>query len=257
MIKRLIGVIAVRNGWAVQSFGFKNYLPLGKPEVMVENLDRWQLDEILVLSMDRTPLVLGPDFELLRKIGNLGLSTPLCYMGGVRNAADAIQLLKLGADRIGIESLFYTNIEEVKNIRDAIGKQAIIRGVSVFRDGDKICRKTLEKESLTLTSSELEASAQLFSELLVIDRENEGAALSFDQKLLLDLPKTLQIICFGGISSREQVKSLLSRENISAVAVANFLTYKELANLEFIDDSSRYEYRDIDYGEQTKGALEW
>ena len=37
--KRLIGVITVLNGWAVQSFGYKNYLPLGRPEVLAKNLE--------------------------------------------------------------------------------------------------------------------------------------------------------------------------------------------------------------------------
>ena len=32
--KRLIGVVTVRRGWAVQSFGYKRWLPLGRPEVL-------------------------------------------------------------------------------------------------------------------------------------------------------------------------------------------------------------------------------
>ena len=38
--KRLVGVITVKDSLAVQSFGYKNYLPLGNPEILVENLDR-------------------------------------------------------------------------------------------------------------------------------------------------------------------------------------------------------------------------
>jgi cyclase len=36
--KRLIGVVTVRDGWAVQSFGYGRYLPLGKPVLMVLKL---------------------------------------------------------------------------------------------------------------------------------------------------------------------------------------------------------------------------
>ena len=43
--KRLIGVVIVKDGWAVQSFGYRRWLPLGRPEVLVENLDRWGADE--------------------------------------------------------------------------------------------------------------------------------------------------------------------------------------------------------------------
>ena len=116
MIKRLIGIVVVKDNWAVQSFSFDSYLPIGRPEVVVENLDRWQLDEILLLNIDRSENSAGPNFKLLEKLGGLGLSTPLCYMGGVRNVGDALGVLKLGADRIGIESLFYNSIREVASI---------------------------------------------------------------------------------------------------------------------------------------------
>ena len=52
--KRLIGVITVKDDWAVQSIGYKSYLPLGKPKIIAENLDRWGVDEIICLSIDRS-----------------------------------------------------------------------------------------------------------------------------------------------------------------------------------------------------------
>ena len=47
---RLIGAVIVRGGIAVQSIGYKKWLPLGKPECLVQNLDRWGADEIVVLD---------------------------------------------------------------------------------------------------------------------------------------------------------------------------------------------------------------
>ena len=60
MLKRLIGIITVLNGWAVQSFGYKKYLPIGRPHIIAENLDRWGADEIIILSIDRSRHSLGP-----------------------------------------------------------------------------------------------------------------------------------------------------------------------------------------------------
>ena len=95
--KRLIGVVTVRQGWAVQSFGYQRYLPLGRPEVIIENLDRWGADEILVHCIDRSQNQSGPDFTLIKRIGDLGLSTPLIYGGGIRHLEDALQIVRLGA----------------------------------------------------------------------------------------------------------------------------------------------------------------
>lgn len=257
MIKRLIGVVTIKEDWVVQSFRFNEYLPLGRPETVVENLDRWQLDEILILNIDRTTSNLGPNFSLLEKLGDLGITTPLSYMGGVRKVSDAIDLLKCGADRIGIENLFNENLNEVRAISDAIGKQAVIRGLSVYLQANRLMCIAKDGSMFPVSVKELESSQAFYSELLLIDRCGDGLPLAFDQNLLTPLTSSFQIICFGGISSVSQVKYLLSRDSISAVAVGNFLNYSELANLNFIDDSSRYEFRDIDYGETSQGALDW
>ena len=65
--KRIIGVVNIKDGFAVQSFGFNKYLPLGKPECLIENLDRWGADEILLNIMDLSSKSLGPDLRLLKK----------------------------------------------------------------------------------------------------------------------------------------------------------------------------------------------
>ena len=50
--KRLIGVVTVKDGMAVQSFGYKKYLPLGNPKILIKNLNRWGADEILINVID-------------------------------------------------------------------------------------------------------------------------------------------------------------------------------------------------------------
>ena len=125
-MKRLIGVVTVKNNLAVQSFGYKNYLPLGKPEILVKNLDRWGADEILVNVIDRSKKNLGPDFELLKKIKKTKISTPLIYGGGIKSFKDANEVIKNGADRILIENIFNERLSEVKKISSYIGSQSVI-----------------------------------------------------------------------------------------------------------------------------------
>ncbi|MFN8967222.1 MAG: HisA/HisF-related TIM barrel protein, partial [Pseudanabaena sp.] len=105
--KRLIGVVTIKDGWAVQSFGYQRYLPLGKPECLIKNLDRWGADEILVQVIDRSRQKIAPDFSLLERIGKLGLSTPLIYGGGIRNVDDGVKAIHYGADRLVVDALLH------------------------------------------------------------------------------------------------------------------------------------------------------
>ena len=70
--KRIIGVITVLNGLAVQSFGYKSYLPIGNPKYLAENLDHWGVDEILLLDIKRSEKKQGPNLQLLNEVSNLG-----------------------------------------------------------------------------------------------------------------------------------------------------------------------------------------
>ena len=111
--KRIIGVVTVKDDIAVQSFGYKKYLPLGTPEVLVKNLDRWGADEILINVIDRTKKKLGPDFNLLKSLQKLQINTPIIYGGGISSVDEAKKTIMLGADRLFIERLLYNLIYTV------------------------------------------------------------------------------------------------------------------------------------------------
>ena len=48
---RIIGVINVLDYIAVQSINFEKFLPLGRPDIAISYLNRWGIDEIIVLDI--------------------------------------------------------------------------------------------------------------------------------------------------------------------------------------------------------------
>tara|TARA_Y100000589_G_C27197603_1_gene647690 strand:- start:4893 stop:5666 length:774 start_codon:yes stop_codon:yes gene_type:complete len=228
--KRLIGTITVLNGWAVQSFGFKRYLPLGRPQTLAKNLDNWGVDEIVIQSIDRTLLDKGPDLELLKSLGKLYLSTPLTYCGGIKNSRDAEKAIQAGCERISIDSLLHYGVDIVYDIASSIGSQALIASVPVSIIKDKLnwydYKKNLNKTDF---GNILKISKKnLISEFFLIDKNNEGNKNSFNEKILKLFPvKAQPLILFGGISEIEQIKKFFNEENISSIAIGNFLNYKE------------------------------
>ena len=225
--KRLIGVVTVKDGWAVQSFGYNRYLPLGRPEVLVENLDRWGADEILLQCIDRTRQGLGPDFALLERIGQRGLSTPMIYAGGIRTDQDAVDAVGAAADRVAVDALIRDDIDAVARAGARLGNQAMI-GVVPMTAGGWLDYRTGASEAPG--SALLDAlSSGMLSEALVIDAAHEGRPDGFDERLLDALPGEFPLIAFGGISEPAQVRAILSRPRVVAVGVGNFLSYREHA----------------------------
>ena len=234
--KRLIGVITVKDGWAVQSFSYKRYLPLGKPEVLAENLDRWGVDEILLQCIDRSAKFIGPDFAMLEMIGRKGLATPLIYAGGVRSVDDGVEIIRRGADRICFDAILHDVPELVPELSHRLGAQALIAGLPLAVHGEGIGwldYRTGISKPLQLELLQMLREKQV-SEALLIDWQNEGCAGGFDFRLLEKFPPVnVSLIAFGGLSEASQLQAALAFPSLAAVAIGNFLNYREHSVLRF------------------------
>jgi len=230
--KRLVGVITVRNGWVVQSFGYNRYLPIGHPTVVAENLDRWGVDEILVLAIDRSKKVLGPDFELLKTLSDMSLSTPITYGGGVKTVEQASLVVQLGAERVCLDAALFGDLRVIRDICHHVGSQAVVATMPLsIKDGHLMWDNYLTKVQLN-AEQEIPRLFQdgAISEALIIDWQHEGTPNGFDLNLLRKFPlPNIPLIAFGGLSDIEQLQSALSFKQVVAVGIGNFLNYTEHA----------------------------
>lgn len=229
--KRLIGVVTVKDGWAVQSFGYRRWLPLGRPEVLVENLDRWGADEILLQCVDRGDQ--GPDFALLERLCACGLSTPLIYQGGIRSVADAVRVVQSGAERVAVDRLLRLAPQEVARMAEPLGAQAVIAALPMTCSDDGTL-DWYDYRSGTCAPLSAEVAALLrdgrVSEALLIDWQHEGQRAGFDTRLLERFPvPDARLIAFGGLSEPAQLRAALERPAVVAAAVGNFLSWREHA----------------------------
>lgn len=230
--KRLVGVVTVKDGWAVQSFGYGRYLPLGRPEVLIENLDRWGADEIILQCIDRSARSAGPHLDLLERIGRKGLSTPLIYAGGVRSTEHAVAAVKAGADRVCVDALLHDAPAAVQELSAQLGAQAVIASLPLTRSPDGL--RWLDyrsRQQHPMGSPLLDVlGSGVVSEILVVDWRHEGQPGGFDIELLSALmPLGLPLIPFGGLSEPSQLREVLHFECVSAIAIGNFLNYREHA----------------------------
>ena len=246
--KRIAGVIIVKNDIVVQSFSFKKFLPLGTPENFVENLDRWNIDEIIVLDIDSSKKNNGPNFELIAKIAKLKIRTPLIYGGGIRNSIDAKNVIKNGADRLVIGSSFLQDFELPSKIANIIGAQAVILSLPFIKFKKNIfiynhvLKKNIEinKKILNYINSEY------ISELFLSDVINDGKFNGFKPHLIKDLKrftKNFPLLVFGGISEVTQINKIANFSNVSSICIGNFLNYHELNYQKYLKDLPKNKFR--------------
>tara|TARA_Y100000294_G_scaffold78687_1_gene74018 strand:+ start:136 stop:900 length:765 start_codon:yes stop_codon:yes gene_type:complete len=230
--KRLIGAVVVKDGIAVQSFSYDKYLPLGKPEVIIKNLDRWGVDEILINVIDRSKNNQNPDFDLLKKIQKMNITTSLIYGGGISNLKNANQVINLGADRILIETAVLTKYKDIQDISLFLGSQALVLSLPVILKKKIIKYFNYRNKKIEDLSKNINLSIKdnLFSEIMIIDPIGDGFKDRFDETLIKDLDFNLPLICFGGIHSNLKINKIFkTNPKVNAIAVGNSLNYKEHA----------------------------
>ena len=203
--KRIIGTIIVKNDFAVQSFGYKKYLPLGKPEILAKNLDRWCVDEIAIIDIDRSKNRLGPNLNLLKKLKNMKLNTPLIYGGGILSYKDASNIIENGADRIILENIIHENLNSVLEIANKIGSQSLIASIPLSIKNNYLLQYNYKLSILSELTNNFKTVIKnnLISEVMIVDYINEGYCDRFDTKLIKYFPiKNVPIIAFGNATFR-------------------------------------------------------
>ena len=87
--RRIIGSITLKDNWVVQSINFNKYLPVGRLKYSVDFLDRWGIDEILVLDINASKSGYTPNYKLIKE-STIDINVPLTVGGGIQNVSDMI-----------------------------------------------------------------------------------------------------------------------------------------------------------------------
>ena len=244
--KRISASVIVKSNRVVQSISYRKYLPIGSIEPVVENLDRWGVDEIIIFDIDRSKNSLGPNYDLIKAISSIPISTPLAYAGGINNYKDAIRVISSGSERVIVDNLFFKNPKNIKNISNAIGSQALLLALPLTINKNGIFHYNyINKKSKLLDLPKILDLKPYFSELIIIDYLSQGFDSKFDIGLLeIFNENDIDLVCYGGIGVSELSSQILATKNVKSIAFGNILNYGELKFQE-IKKSIKYSKKNL------------
>lgn len=226
---RIIGLVLVRRGIAVQSLGFRRYLPLGRPEVAIEYLDRWGIDEIAVLDLDAAERGASPTAEQVRAYARL-CQVPLSIGGGIRSVDDVKRIIQAGADKVVVNSALVTHPDLIPSAAEQFGAQCLVASIDArheetgfvaFSHGGR--RPAGDVATLARRAQDLGVG-----EILINSIDRDGARIGYD----LDLIRTVvaavgvPVIAAGGAGHPSHLRDAITA-GPAAVALGNLLHYTE------------------------------
>ncbi len=225
---RLIGGIVVRSGWAVQSIGFRRYLPLGDPAILAENLNRWGIDEILLLDIAARQHGRGPNLELVRRVARQCF-VPLTVGGGIRDVEDVRAVIGAGGDKIAINTAALADPALLRRVADRFGEQCVVASIDVAGNADSGYRLHGGAAASDVFAQMDRYLAEGAGELLITSVERDGSKRGYDLELLRHAAGRIPIplIAMGGVGHPKHFAEALAIPGVTGAAAANFFAYTE------------------------------
>jgi cyclase len=229
--KRIIAVLPVYQGVAVQSIGFNTYLPLGKPEIAIEFLNNWGIDEIIVLDISIRKNNTSFEAKTIQKLAQKCL-VPLTYGGGINNLDDVHIAIHNGADKVSINHAVIHNPAFISLIAAKYGNQCVVASIDVIMENntykvfDYTTRKTIDTPLSDIIKQTVEAGA---GELFINAVHRDGSYAGYDLELMQLVCNQVNIptLACGGAKHPEHMYQLFQQTNVSAAVAGNFFHFNE------------------------------
>jgi len=230
--KRVIACLVVKQGIVVQSIGFQRYLPVGKPEIAVEFLNHWGIDEIILVDIDATRENRLVSLDLIRRISKYCF-VPLTVGGGIRTVDDMKKVIQSGADKIAINSAAIRTPELIIKGQEIFGRQSVVVSIDARKSFDSHYEVFLESGqkptgiSPRILAVEVERLGA--GEILLTSIDSDGAKQGYDLDLVREVAAAVNIplIICGGAGNAAHLAQGLELTGVSAVAAANYFHYTE------------------------------
>jgi len=130
--KRLIPCLDVAGGRVVKGVNFQNLIDAGDPVELAKFYGDAGADELTFLDISASVEERSTTLEIVSRTAEQ-VFIPLTVGGGVRTASDVDQLLRAGADKVGVNTAAINRPELINEISQRFGDQVLVLSVDAKR----------------------------------------------------------------------------------------------------------------------------
>lgn len=227
---RVIPTLLHRDVGLVKGIGFDPARRVGTAPQAIRVYGMREVDELVFLDISATRDGRAPDIGLIDEL------TEDCFMpfavgGGIRTVDDVRALLRVGADKVVVNSALIRHPEIVMQISQEFGAQCVVASIDARRTGGGhrvyIESGTVETE---LDPADLAARAEAdgAGEILLCSIDRDGTMEGYDLDLIRSVAArvAIPVIASGGCGSYAHMAEALSA-GASAVAAASMFHFTE------------------------------
>jgi cyclase len=239
LAKRLIPCLDVDNGRVVKGVNFVGIRDAGDPVEVAKRYNQQGADEIAFLDITATSDNRATLYEVVEAVAS-EVFIPLTVGGGIRKLEDIHQLLKVGADKVSINSTAVFNPEFIREASAHFGSQCIVVAIDAkqtqsIAKGDDVDRwEIFTHGGRKPTGIDAVQWAQKMAtlgagEILLTSMDGDGTKAGYDLALTRCVSDAISIpvIASGGVGTLEHLVDGITQGHADAVLAASIFHFGE------------------------------
>ena len=229
--KRVVATVVVKDGIVVQSINFKKYLPVGKPEITLEFLNQWGIDEVILIDISATKKQLEPNYLMVKKASQKCF-VPLTVGGGISKLEHIQQLMHCGADKISLNTAAIHQPALISSAAKIFGDQCVVVSIDAINTADEYrVYDFVNKKAIDISPADFSKKVVGLGagEILINSINRDGSYLGYDLDLINSVCSAVNVpvTCSGGAKNADDFIKVFKNTKVSAASAANFFHFFE------------------------------
>lgn len=236
---RIIPKLLLKRGRTVKGTRFENLRDVGAPVSNARIYNAQTVDELLFLDIDcyAAPSANGESGRgLLLDI--IVRAAEECFMpltvgGGIRGLDDVACLLRVGADKIAVNTLAFESRSFLPAIADRYGKQCVVASVDVkatpTHPHEVWIRGGTQPTGMDVWTHLDRIVAEGAGEILLTSIDRDGTMQGYDLELIREATARypIPIIASGGAGTLQHLADAVTDAHASAIAVGSLFHFTD------------------------------
>jgi imidazole glycerol-phosphate synthase subunit HisF len=201
--QRVIPVLLLKGDGLVKTRQFSKSVYIGDPINAVRIFNDSEADEVVFLDIAATVEKRTVNVEIIRKIAEESYM-PFSVGGGITSVDEIGVLLKMGAEKVCLNSILFSNPKVLNDAREQFGRQSIIAAIDVKTNmfGKKYIysHSGTIKQTISIKGHIEDVVKRGAGELMINMIEKDGMMTGYDNIFINEISKMVDIpliICGG------------------------------------------------------------
>ncbi len=213
----------------IKTIKFDTIRNLGNPVQTARVYNSRNVDELIFIDMKATEEKRGPAFDVVEEIAK-ECFMPLTIGGGIHSIKDIEDLLKIGADKISINSEAVNNPGFINQAAQKFGSQCVAVSIDAKKIGkDYYVFKNRGRENTGLKVSAWAKEVEKLGagEIFLTSIDRDGTMEGYDLNLIKKVSKsvTIPVIACGGAGKVQDIIDAVKMGGADAVSLASMFHY--------------------------------